>query len=78
MLSWGYLKHSPTTLRPAQRRLLGFGRFERFKVQAFRALITHSAFAWESGLVHDAYLVVMMEAKMAFRAEGFVFPGSSH
>lgn len=49
VLSSGYLKHSPpSTLRPAQRKLQGFGPFERFKVQAFRALITHSAFAMES------------------------------
>lgn len=43
VLSWGYLKRSAATLRAAQRRLQGFGCFERFKVQAFRALITH----WE-------------------------------
>lgn len=66
VLSWGYLKHSPTTLRPAQRRLQGFGPFERFKVQAFTALITHSAYAWEAGLVHGAYLVVMMEGSKVF------------
>ena len=44
VLSSGYLKNSPATLRPAQRRLQGFGPFERFKVQAFRVLITHSAY----------------------------------
>lgn len=74
VLSWKYLKHSPTTLRPARRRLQGFGPFEWFKVHAFRALITHSAYAWESGLVHGACLVMMMEGSMVFCTEGFVFP----
>lgn len=61
VLSWGYLKHSPPTLSPAQRRLQGFGPFERFKVQAFRALITHSACTWEAGLVHGAHIFILRD-----------------
>lgn len=73
VLSWGYLKHSLTILSPAQGRLQGFGPFERFKVQAFRALITHSACTCEAGLVHGAYLVMMIEGSKVFCTEGFVF-----
>lgn len=72
VLSSGYFKHSPTTLRPAQRKLQGFGQFERFKDQAFRALITHSTYAWDAQWGRSAYLV-MMEARMVFCTVGFVF-----
>lgn len=73
-----YLKHSPATLRPAQRRLQGFGPFGGFKVQAFRALITHCANAREAGLVPGAYLVEMMEGSKVFCTKGFVFPDGLH
>lgn len=78
VLSWGYLKHSLTILSPAQGRLQGFGPFERFKVQAFRALITHSACTCEASLVSGAYLVMMIEGRKVFRTEGFVFPDGLH
>lgn len=74
VLSWMYLKHSPAPLGPAQSRLQGFGPFERFKVQAFRARIVHSPCTWEVGLVFCACLVMTTEARGIFCTEGFVFP----
>lgn len=87
VLSSRYLKHCPqSTLRPAQRKLQGFGPFESFKVQALEhlslTLLLHGSPPPPPSLL-AACLVTVMEAKMVFSAQGFLvvfffLPDGSH